>query len=133
MLEALRVGSREMFADGLEFGYQIFKTHWKDSEPCGFYDFTDVDDLRKGKGIPSASDPAIYDFLLFALLAVEHTLSPRAMDCLEKAYGCALSRPEGIFTGSLTLHEPRGVMFAIQILDRLMKRGGRASEFLSPK
>jgi N-acylglucosamine 2-epimerase len=133
MLEALRIGSRGMFEDGLEFGFQIFKTHWKDTPPCGFNDFQDVEELRKGRGIQSAADPAIYDFLLFALLAIEHTLAPRAMECFEKAYACALSRPEGIFTGSLTLHEPRGVMFAIQILDRLIARGGHASDFLQSR
>ncbi len=131
MLEALRLGSREMFEDGLEFGYQIFKTHWKDTPPCGFYDFADANELRQGRGIVSTADAAIYDFLLFALLAVEHTLSPRAMECFEKAYACALSRPQGIFTGSLSLHEPRGVMFMLQILDRMQARGGRASGFLA--
>ena len=130
MLEALRVKSREMFEDGLEFGFQIFKTHWKDTEPCGFNDFRDVEELRKGRGIPSAADSAIYDFLLFSLLAIEHTLSPQAVACFEKAYACALSRPQGIFTGSLTLHEPRGVMLSLEILDRLIQRGGRASGFL---
>lgn len=133
MLEALRLKSREMFADGLAFGYQIFKTHWKDSPPCGFYDFADADELRQGRGIVSTADSAIYDFLVFSLLAVEHTLSPLAIECFEKAYSCALSRPEGIFTGSLTLHEPRGVMFMIQILDRLIERGGRASGFLEAR
>ncbi len=133
MLEALRVGSREMFEDGLEFGFQIFKTHWKESEPCGFYDFEDVGALKKGRGVQSAADSAIYDFLLFSLLAIEHTLSPAAMDCFEKAYSCALGRREGIFTGSLTLHEPRGVMLSLQILDRLISRGGRASGFLDLK
>jgi hypothetical protein len=130
MLEAQRVGSREMFGDGLTFGYQMFKTHWKDGDPCGFYDFKSAEDVQKGRGVLSKSDSAIYDFLLFSLLAVEHTLSEEAQACFEKAYSCALSRPEGIFTGSLTLHEPRGVMLGIQVLDRLIQRGGRASGFL---
>jgi len=130
MLEALRVGSREMFGDGLTFGYQMFRTHWKDGDPCGFYDFKSAEDVQKGRGVLSKSDSAIYDFLLFSLLAVEHTLSEEAQACFEKAYSCALSRPGGIFTGSLTLHEPRGVMLGIQVLDRLIQRGGRASGFL---
>ena len=133
MLEALRLGSREMFQDGLEFGFQIFKTHWKDTPPCGFYDFADANELKRGKGIVSQSDPAIYDFELFALLAVEHTMSPLALECFEKAYACALSRPDGIFIGSLSLHEPRGVMFMLQSLDRIKERGGRASGFLEGK
>ncbi len=130
MLEALRLGSREMFKDGLEFGFQVFKTHWKESKPCGFHDFMSADDLRRGRGIQSRADSAIYDFIVFALLAVEHTLSPESIACFEKAFSCALSRPEGIYTGSLTLHEPRGVMFSLQIIERLMERGGRASGFL---
>ncbi len=130
MLEALRLGSREMFKDGLEFGFQVFKTHWKEGEPCGFYDFMSADDLRRGRGIQSQADSAIYDFIVFALMAIEHALSPEALTCFEKAFSCALSRPEGVYTGSLTLHEPRGVMFSLRIIERLMERGGRASGFL---
>jgi hypothetical protein len=130
MLEALRVQSLEMFEDGLEFGYQVFDTHWKESEPCGFDDYQNVEDLRQRRGIRSIADYAIYDFLVFSLLALEHTLSARAVGCFEKAYLCALSKPEGIYTGSLTLHEPRGVMFCLEILDRIAGRNGRASGFL---
>jgi len=129
MLEALRVGSREMFRDGLEFGFQVCRTHWKESEPCGFYDFMNVDDLRKGRGVPSKADSAIYDFLLFTLLAVEHTMTADAITWFEKIFACALSRP--IYNGSLTLHEPRGVMFGLQIVERIIERGGRVSGFLS--
>jgi len=108
----------------------VFKTHWKEGEPCGFYDFLSADDLRRGRGIQSKADSAIYDFIVFALMAVEHALSPEAVACFEKAFSCALSRLEGVYTGSLTLHEPRGVMFSLQIIERLLERGGRASEFL---
>jgi hypothetical protein len=128
MLEALRAGSREMFRDGLEFGFQTCRTHWKEGEPCGFYDFMNVADLRKGSGVPSRADSAIYDFLVFALLAVEHTMSDESVAWFEKIFACALSRP--IYNGSLTLHEPRGVMFGCQIMERMIERGGRVSGFL---
>ena len=45
-------------------------------------------------------------------------------------YTAALKRPQGIYTGSLTLHEPRGVMLGVLILQRIKERGGRASGFL---
>jgi GNAT superfamily N-acetyltransferase len=129
MLEALRLGSREMFRDGLEFGFQICRTHWKDSEPGGFYDFMKVDDLRQGRGVESKADSAIYDFLVFALLAVEYTMSAESIAWFEKIFACSLSRP--IYNGSLTLHEPRGVMFGLQIVERMIERAGRVSGFLS--
>jgi hypothetical protein len=64
-----------------------------------------------------------------ANIAVEHTLSPDAVEWFERIQTAVLKRPGGIFTGSLTLHEPRGVMFATQILERLIARDGKASGF----
>ena len=132
MLEALRIGSREMFLDGMELGFQTLRTHWTSKGDGGFQEFDSAENLRKGIG-KMEPDAAMYDYLLFTLIAVEHTLSPDAVEWFERIYAAVLKRPEGIFTGSLTLHEPRGVMFATQILERLIARGGKASGFFNAR
>ena len=128
MLEALRLGNREMFCDGLELGFQTLHAHWSTAGDGGPQEFDSLAALRRRVG-KSEPDAAIYDYLLFTLIAIEHTHSPEAVAWFEKIYTAVLKRPEGIFTGSLTLHEPRGVMLAVQILERMIQRDGRASGF----
>ncbi|HOI44249.1 MAG TPA: AGE family epimerase/isomerase [Candidatus Aminicenantes bacterium] len=128
MLEALRVGSREMFLDGMEFGFQTIRTHWTSRGDGGFQGFGSLGDLKKGIG-KMEPDAAIYDYLIFTLIAIEHTLSPEAVEWFEKIFSSVMKRPGGIFNGSLSLHEPRGVMLAVQILSRMIERGGGTSGF----
>jgi len=129
MLEAVRQGNRPMFNDGLALGFQTLRTHWNRAGNGGPQEFDSLANLEKRVGKPEP-DAAIYDYLLFTLLAVEHTLSPEAIEWFETIYTAALKRPDGIYTGSLTLHEPRGVMFGLQTLQRIQARLGKASGFL---
>ena len=129
MLEAVRLGNRPMFCDGLELGFQTLRTHWNSAGNGGPQEYDSLESMKKHVGKPEP-DAAIYDYLLFTLLAIEHTLSPDAIEWFETIYAAALKRPEGIYTGSLTLHEPRGVMFGVQTLQRIRERGGKASAFL---
>jgi hypothetical protein len=129
MLEALRLGNRPMFYDGLALGFQTLRAHWNGAGNGGPQEYDSLDGLKKRVGKPEP-DAAIYDYLLFTLLAIEHTLSPDAIEWFETIYTAVLKRPEGIYTGSLTLHEPRGVMFGVLTLQRIMERGGKASSFL---
>lgn len=129
MLEAVRLGNRQMFNDGLALGFQTLRTHWNGAGNGGPQEYDSLDGLKKRVGKPEP-DAAIYDYLLFTLLAIEHTLSPDAIEWFETIYTAVLKRPEGIYTGSLTLHEPRGVMFGVLTLQRIMERGGKASSFL---
>ncbi|GEM_PF-1654140 len=129
MFEALRLDNREMFYDGLALGFQTLRAHWSSAGNGGPQEFDGPESLKQRAGKPEP-DAAIYDYLLFTLLAIEHTLSPDAIEWFETIYAAALRRPEGIYTGSLTLHEPRGVMLALLILKRLKERNGRSSSFL---
>jgi N-acylglucosamine 2-epimerase len=129
MLEAVRLGSRRMFYDGLELGFQTLRTHWNSAGNGGPQEFDSLDGLKRRAGKPEP-DAAIYDYLLFTLLAIEHTLSPDAIEWFQTIYTAVLKRTQGIYTGSLTLHEPRGVMFGLLTLQRIMERNGKASSFL---
>jgi mannose/cellobiose epimerase-like protein (N-acyl-D-glucosamine 2-epimerase family) len=128
MLEAVRLGSRQMFSDGLELGFQTLRAHWNEAGDGGPQEFDQLQDLKRRTGKPEP-DAAMYDYLLFTLVAIEHTLSPEAMAWFDRIYSAAQKRPAGIYTGSLTLHEPRGVMLGVQILERIMQRKGKASGF----
>ena len=117
-----------MFYDGLELGFQTLRAHWNTAGEGGPQEYDSLEKLKKRVGKPEP-DSAIYDYLLFTLFAIEHTLSPDAIEWFETIYSATLRRPDGIYTGSLTLHEPRGVMLGVLILQRIMKRGGRVSSF----
>lgn len=131
MLEALRVGSREMFREGLEFGWRTLELHWIDGPRGGLGNFAGEAALRRKE--PQAPPPpySLYDAFVFCLTAFEHTLAPEAAAWFDRAFTLAQGMPGGINNGSLTLHEPRGIMTCLEILDRMIARGGRASDFFS--
>ena len=129
LFEAVRTGNRPMFYDGLALGFQTLHTHWSNGGDGGPQEYDSLEKLKRRAG-KSEPDAAIYDYLLFTLFAIEHTMSSEAIEWFQTIYSAALKRPQGIYTGSLTLHEPRGVMLSLLILQRIQQRGGRASEFL---
>lgn len=129
MLEALRAGSREMFREGMAFGWRTLELHWVDGPRGGLGNFAGEAALRRKE--PQAPPPpySLYDVFLFCLLAFEHTLAADAEAWFDRAFTLAQAMPGGINNGSMTLHEPRGIMFCLEILDRMIARGGRASDF----
>jgi N-acylglucosamine 2-epimerase len=129
MFEAVRSGNRPMFYDGLALGFQTLRTHWSTAGDGGPQEYDSLEKMKKRAGKPEP-DAAIYDYLLFTLFAIEHTLSPDAIAWFQTIYTAVRKRPGGIYTGSLTLHEPRGVMLGLLILQRIQQRSGKASGFL---
>jgi GNAT superfamily N-acetyltransferase len=130
MLEALRVGVREMFLDGHELGLQTLRGHFEEREDCRLMEFENEEMWRKKQGNNLKPYYALYDVFVFCLLAIEHTHAPEAAAWFEKTFTCAMTKPEKLKGGNLTLHEPRGVMFCLEILERMIARGGRVSDFL---
>jgi hypothetical protein len=122
MFEALRVGAEEMFRDGLEFGLQTLKGHFEEKEDCRLMEFENEEMWRRKQGNDLKPYYALYDVFVFCLLAVEHTQSAEAAAWFEKTFSCAMGKPEKFKEGSLTLHEPRAIMFCLQILDRMIAR-----------
>jgi len=122
MFEALRVGVEEMFSDGLEFGLLTLKGHFEEKEGCRLMEFENEEMWRRKQGNDLKPYYALYDVFVFCLLAFEHAQSVEAAAWFEKTFSCAMSKPEKFKEGSLTLHEPRAIMFCLQILDRMMAR-----------
>jgi hypothetical protein len=122
MFEALRVGVEEMFRDGLEFGLQTLEGHFEEKEDCRLMEFENEEMWRRKQGNDLKPYYALYDVFVFCLLAVEHSNSAEAAAWFDKTFSCAMSKPEKFKEGSLTLHEPRAIMFCLQILDRMISR-----------
>jgi hypothetical protein len=59
-----------------------------------------------------------------------YAVAPEAVDWFERICAAVLKSPEGIFTGSLTLHEPRVVVLGTKIVERMIERGGRRRDSL---
>ncbi|HOI44967.1 MAG TPA: AGE family epimerase/isomerase [Candidatus Aminicenantes bacterium] len=127
MFEALRVGVPEMFADGLEFGLQTLRGHWNDGDDCRLMEYENPEMWARKAGNNLKPYFAIYDIFVFCLMAIEHAHEPEAMIWFDRAFTCALNKPGGIDDGDMTLHEPRGIMFSLEILERMIGRQGRAS------
>ncbi|OGD23009.1 MAG: hypothetical protein A2W03_04510 [Candidatus Aminicenantes bacterium RBG_16_63_16] len=130
MLEAQRVGVREMFLDGQELGFATLRAHFEDGEDCRLMEFENEEMWRKKQGNNLKPYYALYDVFVFCLTSLEHSRAPEAAAWFEKAYSCAMSKTGGLTGGNLTLHEPRGVMLCLEILERMISRGGKASGFL---
>ena len=128
MHEAIRVKNRDMFNDAMKFGFQILDKHFQGGDDCRLMEFDNVEKWRKGEGNSHRAYYGLYDVFLFCLLAIEYTHSSLAAAWFEKAFNCAISKPGGINNGSLTLHEPRGIMLAVQILQRMIDQNGRPSQ-----
>ena len=69
------------------------------------------------------------DYLLFTLSSIEHTHAPWALFWYDKVFRFAYQRPERFEQYDL-LHQPRRLFFTISMLDRMITRGGRVSDFL---
>jgi len=130
MLEAQRAGVREMFLDGQELGFATLRAHFEEGEDCRLMEFENEAMWRKKQGNNLRPYYALYDVFVFCLMSLEHSRAPEAAAWFEKAFSCAVSKTGGLTGGNLTLHEPRGVMLCLEILERMIGRGGKVSGFL---
>ena len=131
MLEAQRTGVREMFLDGQQLGFETLRGHMELREDCRLMEFENEEMWRKRQGNKHRAYYALYDVFVFCLMSLEHSPAPEAAAWFEKAFACASSKPEKLKEGSLSLHEPRGIMFCLEILERMIKRSGQVSDFLA--
>ncbi len=130
MDEALRVGSPEMFRDGMELGRLLLeKTYLERDGKQGlvrYYWPDDPDPFARARILPPYVMKEIFVFLL---LALEHTGQQWAVDWFDRIYSYSYETPL-VFPYFDTLHNPRGLMFCLQILDRMIERRGRISDFI---
>ena len=131
MDEALRRGDTRMFLDSLEMGRMTLEKCWVDGTRFSglvtrpnpeqpLPDPTSVQDVPSG---------AIDDALVYCLMAIEHTHETWALKWYERILATGNKNPERWIRRCL-LHHPRRLFFSIEILDQMIARGGRVSNFL---
>jgi len=132
MDEALRIGHKGMFLDAMEMGRINLEKCWIEGEESG------IVTLENPEAKPALPEDmrnfywgwgALDDALVFTLLAVEHTHASWAVDWFDKVFQAGYRHPER-FNNHCLLHHPRRLFFVIDILNRMIERGGRVSNFL---
>jgi hypothetical protein len=119
MREGLRIGDRNMFVDSMNMGRKLLER--------GYAAYENIDINAPIDKLPRWGP--LEDFLLFCLQAIEHTHAPWAIHWFDKFFNFAYQRPDRFEQYDL-LHQPRRLFYTIHILDRMIKRKGRVSNFL---
>ena len=119
MSEALRIGDRNLFMETMTMGHRLLKG--------AYAEFAKVDINAPIEDLPRWGP--LQDYLLFCLLAIEHTHAPWALYWYDKFFKFAYQRPDRFEQYDL-LHQPRRLFFTIQMLDRMIARKGQVSGFL---
>ena len=128
MDEALRLNDRAMFTDAFEMGRLTFETCWLEGPDGGLVGL-DYPEQNVKDSSDSPSWGRLDDALVFALLAIEHTHAPWAICWFENVFSHGYGQPERWNRRGL-LHHPRRLFFSVEILDRMIARSGRVSNFL---
>ncbi|MCD6307682.1 MAG: AGE family epimerase/isomerase [Candidatus Latescibacteria bacterium] len=128
MDEALRLGQRRMFSEAMEMGRYTLERCWVDGEKGGLVSLSDPTGkpVEPGNYAPSG---AMDDALIFTLLSIEHTHAPWAIYWFDKVFEHGYKKPDR-WKRTCLLHHPRRLFSCIQMLDRMIARGGRVSDFL---
>ncbi len=130
MDESLRTGHRKNFLEAMEMGRMTLEKCWVDNgEEEGLHSISNPEAkpvLRKGA---NTAWGALDDAMLFTLLAIEHTHAPWAVTWYDKIYNVSYTHIDRMIRQGL-LHHPRRLFFAPDIIDHIIERGGRVSDFL---
>ena len=119
MSEALRIGDRNLFVDAMTMGRKQLIRAWGE--------FENIDINAPLEKLPRWGP--LEDYMLFCLLSIEHSHAPWAIYWFDKLFKFAYQRPDRFEQYDL-LHQPRRLFFTIQMLDRMIARKGRVSDFL---
>ena len=129
MDEALRTGNRSVFMQALEMGRLTLENCWVDGERGGLVDLPNPEAKPKPPDSGFAPSGAMDEALIFALLAIEHTHAPWAVRWFDRIFRHGYSKPDRWLRHCLQ-HHPRRLFFCVDILDRMIAREGRVSDFL---
>ncbi|MFH1068355.1 MAG: AGE family epimerase/isomerase [Candidatus Glassbacteria bacterium] len=119
MRQAVRIGDRDLFMDAMGMGRKQLRR--------AFSEFENIDIHAPLEELPRWGP--LEDYMLFCLLTIEHTHAPWAIYWFDKVFRFAYQRPDRFEQYDL-LHQPRRLFFTIELLDRMIARQGRVSDFL---
>jgi N-acylglucosamine 2-epimerase len=131
MDEGLRLGNRKMFLDGLEMGRMTLQRCWVDGRQFSGLMGLESPEARPREpaSIDGIASGALDDALVFCLMAMEHTHAAWAMNWYDKVFAAGYKYPDH-WKRRCLLHHPRRLFLSIEILDRMIERGGKLSDFL---
>jgi len=131
MDEALRFGSKEMFLDALGFGRDVMEMLWLERNGeqglVRYYWPDDPDPMARANIL---TPYVMNEVWVMLLLGLEHTRETWLIDWFDRSFTYSYETAKLIFPYGETLHHPRGLMFCMEILDRMIGRGGKMSAFL---
>jgi mannose/cellobiose epimerase-like protein (N-acyl-D-glucosamine 2-epimerase family) len=130
MDEALRLGHTRMFLNALEMGRMTMEKCWVDGKQCsGLVSLDNPEERAKEPAnINGIATGALDDALVFCLLAIEHTGEAWAMKWYDKVLTAGYKI--NLWRRRCLLHHPRRLFLSIEILDHMIARGGKVSDFL---
>jgi len=130
MDEALRVGSREMFLDALGFGKDVMEMLWLERDGkqglVRYYWPVDPDPMKRARIL---SPYVMNEVWVLLLLGLEHTREQWLVDWFDRSFTYSYETAKLEFPYGETLHHPRGLMFGMEILDRMIARKAKVSDF----
>ncbi len=131
MDEALRRGHTRMFLDAMEMGRMTLEKTWVDGKK--YSGLISIGNPEEKPHEPATFDGiasgALDDALIFCLLAVEHTQETWAIQWYDKVFKTGYRNPER-WRRRCLLHHPRRLFVSLNLLDNMIARGGKVSNFL---
>lgn len=130
MDEALRVGSPAMYLEAATMGkHLVERTYLERDGKQGLVRFYWPDEDDPFARAEILGPYAMKELFVYLLLLLEHTGSRWAEAWLHKIFEYSYGTPIR-FPHFDTLHNPRGLLFGLQIIDRMVSREGSVSSLL---
>lgn len=122
MNEAVRVVHQPTFRQAYEMGIATLEKTYYEGKGITLFDPEDKPPVEKMIFPWGALD----DGLVYCLMELEHNHDPLAVSYYNKFFALHNSKPENTGTNGM-LHTPRRFFYTIEILDRIISRGGKIS------
>ena len=130
MDEALRTSNYAMFSDALQLGQDVMGMLWLERDGqqglVRYYWPYDQDPMARGRVLEPY---AMNEVWVMLLLGMEHSPEPWLIEWFDKSFTYAYQTNRLNWPYGETLHHPRGLLFCLQILDRMIARNGLRSDF----
>lgn len=129
MDDALRVNHYPTYRQGVQMGLSTLEKCYIDGKGIPFSTPQGMS-LNDPKAKPNIDSTypwgALDDMLVYCLMVLEHSHEPLAINYYNKCFALHNSKPANVVTSGL-LHTPRRFFYSIEILERMIKRGGKVS------
>lgn len=128
MDDSLRVKHYPTYRQGVQMGVSTLEKCYIDGKGIPFSKQGMSLDDPKAKPNLDGTYPwgALDDMLMYCLIVLEHSHEPFAISYYNKCFELHNSKPGNVVTTGL-LHTPRRFFNSIEILERMIKRGGKVS------